>query len=357
LLHRVRVKLIAAFSLLLFGCAPGPELVDETSAALSKCPGATVLTGIDVSYYQGTIDWAKVAASGRAFAIARIGDGADFIDPKFATNYAANKQRGLIRGSYQFFRAGDDPVKQAEIVLAHIGMLADGDLPPVIDIEVLDGQSAATLISRARKWLEIVEAGIGRPPIVYTSPGFWSTLGNPDFSRYPLWVAHWGVSCPSLPGNWKAWKFWQHSESGTVSGISGAVDLDKFDGDLAQLKAFAAPPSPSPTPSPSPEPTPEASPSPAPSLPLLGQSPLVAPRAVPGEPTGGCSTVPRAHGGPRNAPWALALVALVAAFARGRVIYSPKWLKRTLASGIANRPRCASSSSIPTSRRSSRNMR
>ena len=81
----------------------------------------------------------------------------------------------------------------------------------------------------------------GRRGIVYTSPGLWSSLvDSPDFGTYPLWVAHWGASCPTMPTGWSSWQFWQTSDSGRVAGISGNVDTDEFNGDLAALMRFAS---------------------------------------------------------------------------------------------------------------------
>jgi GH25 family lysozyme M1 (1,4-beta-N-acetylmuramidase) len=219
--------------------APEAGHTGERSDGLTVCPGSQTLKGVDVSKYQGSISWSKVKASGRAFAFARVSDGTSYPDATFATNWSGMKSAGMVRGAYQFFRASQDPVAQGKLMMKKMGTLQSGDLPPVVDVEVMDGQSAATLVSRLKKWLVTVQNGTGKKPIIYTSPGFWSGLGNPSgFTDYPLWVANWGVSCPSMPGSWKAWPFWQTSDKGSVSGISGAVDLDVFNGSLAALKAF-----------------------------------------------------------------------------------------------------------------------
>ena len=134
------------------------------------------------STYQGTIDWTKVKASGRAFAITRVGDGLGG-DNTFDKNWAAIKSVGMVRGAYQYFRAGDDPIQQADILLAKIGTPADGDLPPTLDLETLDGQSAATVVANVKKWLTYVKMKSGRTPMVYTSPGFWPSNRKPGSCR------------------------------------------------------------------------------------------------------------------------------------------------------------------------------
>jgi lysozyme len=275
-----------ALSLLVLGCqSPGPEWVDESESALKQCPGSSVVKGVDVSYYQGSIDFQKVKASGRGFVITRVGDGT-YVDPKFAGNWSGIKAAGMVRGTYQFFRAGDDALTQADIVLNHVGNLGDGDLAPALDIEVTDGQSNATIISKMKTWLEHIESKTGRVPMIYTSPGFWSSLGNPDFGHYILWVANWQVSCPTVPSGWSKYRFWQSADNGSVSGISGNVDLDEFDGDLAELKALASdpqPPAPSNPPKPSNPPAPSNPPKPS-NPPAPSNPPKASPSPKPSTP-------------------------------------------------------------------------
>lgn len=214
----------------------------QGSQALTVCPKSTTVKGLDVSYYDGNIDWTKVK-QGHDFAIARVSDGTGFKDPQFANNWSGMKQAGVIRGVYQFFRASQDPIAQADLLLTTVAMLGSDptDLPPVADVEVLDGQSAATLRTNLQKWLDHVEQKIGRKPIIYTGPSFGTTNLGTTFNAYPLWVANWGVMCPSMPANWTGWKFWQTSDMGTVSGISGAVDLDEWNGTLQELIDWANP--------------------------------------------------------------------------------------------------------------------
>jgi lysozyme len=109
----------------------------------------------------------------------------------------------------------------------------------VIDVEVKDGASNATVIANVNTWLQHIKAKTGRLPSLYAAPGFWSGLGNPTPNPLPyMWVANWGVSCPSLPPPWGRLRFWQYSDSGSVSGISGAVDLDEYNGSLAELQGL-----------------------------------------------------------------------------------------------------------------------
>ncbi len=235
----------AALSLLAVvaaGCSGGDEGEPFGTAQeeIVVCPGPTVVEGIDVSVYQGNIDWAAVKGSGIGFAITRIGDGL-LKDSKFDQNWPAIKAAGLIRGAYQFFEPDDDPVAQADIVIQKVGVLGPGDLPCVIDVEATGGQSAATIAANIHIWSDKVKAGTGKTPFIYTGKYFWqdNVGSNADFVDIPLWLAAYVSPCPNTPAPWTTWAMWQYSSTGKVPGISGNVDLDQFNGTLEDLKAFA----------------------------------------------------------------------------------------------------------------------
>lgn len=205
------------------------------------CPGSNKVYGIDVSYYQGTINWSSVKAAGKQFAIIRVSDGTGFLDPKFVSNWKNAKAAGLTVGAYQFFRPNQDATAQADLLVNQLNSVGYGssDLPPVIDVEVTGGVSGGTVAAHVNTWLQRVKARTGRLPSLYTSPGFWSGIGNPTPNPLPyIWDAHWGVSCPSLPPAWGRLRFWQYSSTGSVSGISGNVDLDMYNGTLAEMRGL-----------------------------------------------------------------------------------------------------------------------
>ena len=237
-----RITWLVAAALFATGCTVQPDpQIGQRRQELDVCPAGTTLPGIDVSYYQQTINWDQVAAAGIKFAFIRVSDGSTFVDPQYQTNWSEARRVGITRGTYQFFRPGQNPITQADLLLTEMGPLQPGDLPPVVDVEDSDGQSQSVVIQKLQDWLDHVEAGLGGVvPIIYTSPGLWSGLANSSaFAGYPLWVAHWGVTCPTMPTGWTDWVFHQTSESGSVSGISTAVDTDVFNGDAAALAAFA----------------------------------------------------------------------------------------------------------------------
>jgi lysozyme len=197
-----------------------------------------VLTGIDVSIYQEEINWATVAGQGIVYGFAKATEGATSSDPNFGKNWRGMRSQGIIRGAYHFFRPGRDPVQQVDNFLKVVGAIEPADLAPVLDLEIMDGLDAKTVIDRAMKWLEVMETKTGRKPILYTFPNYWEEkLGNPaSFAPYPLWIANFGTKTPYLPKTWKSWVFHQYSETGVLQGIPGNVDLNQFNGDLDALQ-------------------------------------------------------------------------------------------------------------------------
>jgi lysozyme len=227
--------------LAIVGCSSTEEstrdCLGETAAPLRTCAKGATLDGIDVSYYQGTINWASVKAAGKTFAFARVSDGLSYPDNKFASNWPAMKSAGIVRGAYQYFRPSADANAQADLMLDKIkaaGGLQPGDLPPVLDLETDSGLAASVVVARAKTWLAKVEAQTGVKPIVYTA-AFMSNVIGTSFSGYTLWVANYGATCPLMPSGWTDWKFWQTSDSGKVNGIGGNVDTNVFNGAMSDL--------------------------------------------------------------------------------------------------------------------------
>ena len=197
---------------------------------VEKCgePAGGPVQGVDVSVYQGNFDW---AAAHVAFGYARISDGVRYVDPTFDGNWARMKAAGVLRGAYQFFEASEDETAQANLMVQKVGRLQPGDLPPMIDVEVTDNVAAATIGARVLHWLQIVEAGTGRRPIIYTGSYFWEDNVGTNLSSYPIWIAAYGPSCPSLPQDgWSNWAFWQYSDGG------GNLDHDVFNGSLGSAE-------------------------------------------------------------------------------------------------------------------------
>jgi GH25 family lysozyme M1 (1,4-beta-N-acetylmuramidase) len=201
---------------------------------------AGTLEGIDVSHWQETIDWPKVAAAGKNFVIMKATEGTGFVDWMYATNHAGAKAAGIATTAYHFARPGataGDAVAEADHFV-DVAQLVDGDLIPALDLEQSGGLGTTALRNWVASWLAQVTARLGVKPMIYVSPAFWvNYLGNTryfaDAGYKILWIAHWGVSNPTVPAqNWggNGWTFWQYSNCGSVSGITGCVDLDRYNG-------------------------------------------------------------------------------------------------------------------------------
>ena len=210
---------------------------------------AGAIPGIDVSHYQAVVDWSAVAAGGVRFAFAKASEGAGVPDQYFLDNWNGMKAAGLLRGAYHFMHPNADPQAQASNFLNRLTaanggtpLLAPGDLPAALDIEVTDGASTATLLSCATSWLTAVESATGKRPIVYTYPSFWkSTLGNPaDLVGYRLWIAHLNVASPTTPGTWPGWVFWQFDKRPMAGVPAPATDLNAFNGTFDDLTNLAS---------------------------------------------------------------------------------------------------------------------
>ncbi len=247
----MRKTLVVAAALLSSACGMDPEnlamgdtlrLLDtahsETEQAATVCAGGSTLFGIDVSYYQGTINWTSAKSDGVKYAIIRVSDGTTFEDPKFTSNWSGAHAAGVLRGAYQFFRPGQSINAQADLMIEKLNGVGAADLPPVIDVEATDGVADATIATRVGQWLDRVESATGLRPIIYTGKYFWQdNVGNSQaYDDYPLWHAQYtSAACPNIADAWADWAFWQYSSTGSVSGISGDVDMNRFNGGLAGL--------------------------------------------------------------------------------------------------------------------------
>jgi lysozyme len=203
--------------------------------------------GIDVSHYQGTVDWASVRGAGATFAFIKASEGATVADPQFANNWSSIAVAGLLRGAYHFGHPGTDPETQAVHFRSVVGALGPDDLPPVLDIETSDGHPASAVVAWVLAFLDKADTLFGRTLMIYTG-GFWRFgLGDPvvsTLSQRALWVASYRPDAPLMPAGWQAWTFWQYTNGqlgapGAVPGIAGLCDRNRYQGTVDQLQAFA----------------------------------------------------------------------------------------------------------------------
>jgi lysozyme len=189
--------------------------------------------GIDVSHYQGTIDWPRVKLAGIQFAFLKATDGTTGRDPMFAQNAEGCNLAGIPYGAYHFWRPDDLAEDQAANFLS-LANLKAGQLPPVLDLETEPVEAEEIIF-----WLEKVteDSPTGMKPIIYGSSSFaFEWLDDAALHAYPLWVAHYTTNLDPGTAGWDDWEFWQHTPQGQVDGISTPVDLDWFHGTPEDLR-------------------------------------------------------------------------------------------------------------------------
>lgn len=194
--------------------------------------------GIDVSHHSGEIDWSRIPRSEYGFVYLKATEGVDDADPMFEQHWKALEGSGIRRGAYHFYVTEDDPEEQARFFVSRVERLSPGDLPPVIDIELLGKGTSGDLGSKLERCLEIVERELGATPIIYTDVNFWNANFPDTFGRYPLWVAEYGVDEPRLPHGWSEWHIWQFEEDATLPGVEKGADRSRLHPDV-DLDALA----------------------------------------------------------------------------------------------------------------------
>jgi GH25 family lysozyme M1 (1,4-beta-N-acetylmuramidase) len=245
--RRITISLLLALGLL--------------AIAIPRSPGQNPNNpkGIDVSWYQGTINWTSVKNAGISFAIIRAGHGdvanasaglnSIGVDVNFATNWPAAKAASIVRGAYWFVVPSASPS-----LAAHATALATkfvntvqpekGDIQLAIDFEQNSNSLSKTDM---QTWMQAcvnqIQAMTHRPPLIYCGQSFWNSNMPSGASNMgcPLWVANWFVSSPALPSAWTTYAFWQYNDNGTVTGITGNVDSDTFNGGAAAMTTYTYP--------------------------------------------------------------------------------------------------------------------
>jgi lysozyme len=198
---------------------------------------------VDVSNYQGSsINWASVKNSGKTFAFAKATEGLTYTDADFAKNWAGMKAARLIRGAYHYGHPGESAVDQANFFVNTVKPTA-GDLQMMLDLETTDSQTPAQVEAWTAAFINQIKARTGRPGIIYCGYYFWTdSAGNGPNLNCPFFLAAYTSSTSGLiPTAWSTWSLWQYSDSGTVAGISGDVDLDCWNGTVAELNNLRLP--------------------------------------------------------------------------------------------------------------------
>lgn len=205
----------------------------------AEYPEGYEIHGIDISHYQGEIDWeqlknAMIEGCPVRFVIIKSTEGASRLDDHFRENFNQVRDYGFIRGVYHFWSNKSSAREQAYYFLDKVH-LTEGDLPPVLDIEHKPADKSVDDFQRdVLTWLHIVEDKYHAKPLIYTYYKFKEKyLSAPVFDDYPYWIAHYYVDKVQYQGKWK---FWQHTDAGKLPGIKGYVDFNIYNGSFYDLR-------------------------------------------------------------------------------------------------------------------------
>lgn len=199
--------------------------------------------GVDVSHYQGSIDWNVLAEEQIEFAYIKATEGSGHVDTQFYENWEAAEATDLKIGAYHFFSFDSPAETQAQLYIETVGSLS-GKLIPVVDIEFYGDKFSnppeeSEIVNELKTMLELLETEYGVKPMVYTTYTFYYKYLDGEIDDYPLWIRNVYFS-PNLDMR-KEWTFWQYTDQAVLEGYSGAeehIDLNVFYGSLDELDEY-----------------------------------------------------------------------------------------------------------------------
>ncbi|MEM6374930.1 MAG: GH25 family lysozyme [Pseudomonadota bacterium] len=205
-------------------------------------PSSYPVHGLDVSRFQGQIDWQKVRRAGIEFAFLKATEGGDLLDPRFSENWREARRAGIARGAYHFYYFCTPPDVQARWFIRNVPR-QNTALPPVLDLEwnpfsptCTRRTPGAEVRRQARIFMDLVEAHYGKRPIIYTTVEFYrqTDLGQ---LREEFWLRS-TAQTPDKTYPGQSWSFWQYTGTGLMPGVSGDVDINVFGGSRAHWQRW-----------------------------------------------------------------------------------------------------------------------
>lgn len=198
-------------------------------------PGQYPIHGIDISKYQGDVDWLTVKRSGVSFAYIKATEGGDHLDEKFSENWRNAGRASIARGAYHFYFFCRTAAEQARWFIDNVPRDRNA-LPPVLDIEwnhqsknCPGKPSPIHIRNEMTRFISIITAHYGRRPLIYTTVDFFADNQIGRVRGADFWLRSVaGHPSETYPG--QAWTLWQYSGTGNVDGIKGKVDLNVFAG-------------------------------------------------------------------------------------------------------------------------------
>ncbi|WP_237153533.1 glycoside hydrolase family 25 protein [Oryzibacter oryziterrae] len=252
LLRRLMGGALFVSALGLVGCssvgiveAPAERMTDPGETFEVRQPSSKTIEGIDVSYFQGDVDWHAVAADKIRFAWIKATEGGDRVDEKFRQNFDGAAAAGVLRGAYHFWYHCRSGAEQAAWYIRNVPRDASA-LPPVLDIEWTPTSPtcrkqppADQIYADMQAFLDAVQAYYGKRPVIYTSVDFYRDRLVGAFQNYPLWVRSVAAEPQEKYGN-RFWHFWQYTSTGQVKGVPGKADRNVFHGTSEEFEKFLA---------------------------------------------------------------------------------------------------------------------
>lgn len=202
--------------------------------------------GVDVSHYQGEIDWERLRGQDIQFAYIKATEGSSYVDQQFSRNWSEAEKTDLLIGAYHFFSFDSGGQTQAEQYIRTVGTLS-GKLAPVVDVEYYgdkrsDPPDKEAVVKELTLLLQILEEHYQVKPIIYTTYPVCDRYITGSFDAYPLWIRN--VYYPPEWDGKHPWVFWQYTDTAVLEGYQGEeryIDLDVFQGTRAELERFLVP--------------------------------------------------------------------------------------------------------------------
>jgi lysozyme len=220
------------------GHASAPAQSGETPD-VSRHP----VRGVDVSSYDGAIQWTQVRAAGISFAFIKATEGDTFVDRDFAANWKEAAGAGVLEGAYHFYDFCDAGADQADHFIKTVPATR-GALPMVIDLEQSDDcatmPAKGVFLPNLAAFVAKVEAAYGLEPVLYVNLSIYNAYLSDSPGAYKLWIADPTHVSPAIPAG-ADWTFWQYSWHGSIPGIGAQTDLDVFNGDAPALTQLTFP--------------------------------------------------------------------------------------------------------------------
>jgi lysozyme len=217
-----------------------------SSAAMIPVAQAYPVHGVDVSRYQGQVNWREAKAAGTRFAYIKATEGGDHADENFMLHWISARDAGIPHGAYHFYYWCRPVKDQIKWFLKNVPVQRDA-LPPVLDVEWYGAASEkcprkvpkAEALADIKFFLQAVEKHYGKRPMIYTSIDFYRDVLVGELHDYPLWVRTVNAQPFERYGD-RRWVMWQYTDMGRVPGIKGNVDRNAFAGTEDDFRRFAS---------------------------------------------------------------------------------------------------------------------